>query len=69
MVFVGENGLVSVGEIVVPGSTTLMTTVFVGSNGTVVVVGAGFPSFVVGGAIVGGTVPETTFARHSLPGR
>jgi hypothetical protein len=69
MVFVGENGLVSVGEIVVPGSTTLMTTVFVGSNGTVVVVGAGFPSFVVGGAIVGGTVPATTLAKHSLPGK
>ena len=59
----GENGLVSVGAIVVPGSTTLTTTVFDGfvrSIGAVVVVVVALPGLILVVVVVDGTVPDTT---------
>ena len=47
------------------GSTMLTTTVLFGTTGTVVGF-FGFTSVVVVGA---GIVPDTTCAKHSLPGR
>jgi len=71
-VLTGENGLVSVGAIVVPGSTTLTTTVFAGferSTGAVVVVVVALPGLILVVVVVDGTVPDTTCAKHSVPGR
>jgi hypothetical protein len=71
-VFTGENGFVSVGAIVVPGSTTLTTTVFAGFNGSkgiVVVVVVGLPGLTLVVVVVVGTVPDTTCAKHSFPGK
>jgi hypothetical protein len=71
-VLTGENGLVSVGAIVVPGSTTLTTTVFAGfvrSIGVVVVVVVALPGLILVVVVVDGTVPDTTCAKHSVPGR
>ena len=68
----GENGFVSVGAIVVPGSTTLTTTVFdgfVGSIGVVVVVVVALPGLILVVVVVCGTVPDTTCAKHSVPGK
>ena len=70
--FTGENGFVSVGAIVVPGSTTLTTTVFgglKGSIGRVVVVVVGLPGLTLVVVVVVGTVPDTTCAKHSVPGK
>ena len=71
-VFTGENGLVSVGAIVVPGSTTLTTTVFKGferSIGMVVVVVVVLPGLMLVVVVVEGMVPDTTSAKHSFPGK
>ena len=71
-VFTGENGLVSVGAIVVPGSTTLTTTVFNGferSIGIVVVVVVVLPGLMLVVVVVEGMVPDTTSAKHSFPGK
>ena len=63
-VLTGENGFVSVGAIVVPGSTTLTTTVFAGSKGSigvvVVVVVVALPGLTLVVVVVDGTVPDTT---------
>ena len=70
--FTGENGLVSVGAIVVPGSTTLTTTVFAGFNrsiGVVVVVVVALLGLMLVVVVVVGTVPDTTCAKHSVPGK
>ena len=69
----GENGLVSVGAIVVPGSTTLTTTVFAGFKRSigvvVVVVVVALPGLILVVVVVDGTVPDTTWAKHSVPGK
>lgn len=70
----GENGLVSVGAIVVPGSTTLTTTVFAGFKRSigvvvVVVVVVALPGLILVVVVVDGTVPDTTCAKHSVPGK
>ena len=64
--------MVSVGAIVVPGSTTLTTTVFDGfvrSIGVVVVVVVALPGLILVVVVVEGTVPDTTCAKHSVPGK
>ena len=64
--------MVSVGAIVVPGSTTLTTTVFDGfvrSIGVVVVVVVALPGLILVVVVVDGTVPDTTCAKHSFPGK
>ena len=71
----GENGLVSVGAIVVPGSTTLTTTVFdgfvrsIGAVVVVVVVVVALPGLILVVVVVDGTVPDTTCAKHSVHGK
>ena len=67
--------MVSVGAIVVPGSTTLTTTVFagfvrsIGAVVDVVVVVVALPGLILVVVVVDGTVPDTTCAKHSVPGK
>ena len=64
MVGTGEYGFKSVGKIVVPGLSTLITTVLATAVSPASVVVVTLPS-----GLGAGIVPETIFAGHSTPGR
>lgn len=64
MVGTGEYGFKSVGKIVVPGLSTLITTVLATAVSPASVVVVTLPS-----GLGAGIVPETILAGHSTPGR